>query len=78
MFTEFKDHSRLTVETPNMLAFTEQAPTIFGDTWNLLCNLRGVKQDQKEEKERNILPVHSVFYEILAMTRIANIKELKH
>ena len=78
LFTNFKDHSSPVVETPEILTFTERAPAIFGDTWNLRCDLRGVKPYQKEEKEHNILRIHSVFYEILAMTRIANRKELKH
>ena len=78
MFTEFRELSRPIVGTPDMLAFIEQAPAIFGDTWKYLCDLRGVKPSQKEEKERNIPRMHSIFYDILAMARIANRKKLKH
>ena len=74
MFTEFMDHSRPIVETPDMLAFTEQTPTIFGDTWEHLCNLRGVNAIQKEQKERNIRQIHLVFHEIPAMARIATVE----
>ena len=51
VFLEFKDHSRPIVETDVMLQFIEKAPAVFGDSWDKMCEWRGVKsaQDWKNE-----------------------------
>ena len=61
-----------------MKDFIAQAPDVFGDTWAFLCDLRGVKPNVVAEQERNIPRIHSVFYDILAMARRSNRKNLKH
>ena len=72
VFSEFKDHSDPIVSTLDMLELIAQAPSISGDTWDLLCKLRGVKVNQPSQKEKNVLLIHSVFYDTMAMARREN------
>ena len=74
VFLEFKDYPDPIVSTPDMLEFVVHAPSIFGDTWNLLCDLQGMKPNQTSQKQKNVSRIHSVFYEILAMARRENHK----
>ena len=78
VFTEFKNHAEPIISIADMQSFIEQAPGVFGDTWDFFCELRGVKPNHKAEQERNITRIHSVFYDTLAMMRRANRRVLKH
>ena len=77
-FIEFKDHSEPVISIPDMQIFIDQAPEVFGDTWGLLYNLRGIKPSRKKEEQMNIGKAHSLFYDTLAMARRKNRKVLKH
>ena len=78
VFLEFRDHSHPIVATSTMLEFIAKAPAIFGDTWDLLCELCGVKPKQKEEKQCNIPHINSVSYKMIAMAWRANRKKLTY
>ena len=54
VFPEFKDHSDPIVSTTEMLELIAQASSIFGDTWDLLCKLQGVKVNEPSQKEKNV------------------------
>ena len=40
VLNEFKNHSDPIVSTPSMEEFIEQAPVVFGDLWDVMCDLR--------------------------------------
>jgi len=75
VFTEFKDHSRPVVETEVMLDFIAQAPTVFGDSWDKMCEWRGVS-NRKADKVKNVAKTHQVFFQLLTMSRVANRERL--
>ena len=77
VFTEFKDHSWPVVETDVMLDFIDQAPAVFGPTWDKMCEWRGVT-NRKKDAELNISKQHQVFFQLLSMARGATQKKLKH
>ena len=52
VYCDFQDFSNPIVRTPDMQQFIEQMPSVFGETWNHLCKLRGVKENHKMEKEK--------------------------
>ena len=46
VFDHFKIHAEPIIVTPDMHTFISQASAIFGDYWDLTCELRGVKKNQ--------------------------------
>jgi len=38
-FTEFKNHSEPIISVPDMRLFIEEAPAIFGNVYDLLCDI---------------------------------------
>ena len=68
-----------------MITFIDQAPAIFGNTWHLFCELRGVETITKKRNayqdivdRQNIPKRHSVFFTFLAKARVANRGRLKY
>ena len=51
LFNEFQIHSNPIISVSDMQTFINQAPAIFGDTWQFLCDLHGVKPNQKKREE---------------------------
>jgi hypothetical protein len=49
VLTKFHVLLKPIIMTTSMQAFIEEAPAIFGELWDLMCNLRGVKPNQKRE-----------------------------
>ena len=72
---EFKDHSRPVVETDGIIGFIKRAPTVFGDSWEKICEWRGIIC--RKEKEKNIAKHHQVFFQFQSMARVDNRKKLK-
>lgn len=79
MFTSFRKNSVPIVNLPQMEEFIDEAPVVFGDLWKLLCDLRGVKENQKAEVQRNIGIGRKwdVFFQIMSMARISNRQKLQ-
>ena len=78
VFTQFTNHSLPVISRGAMEGFIARSPEVFGDLWEILCHLRGVKPGQAKEKGRTDDKIHSVFFQILAMARIANRHRLTH
>ena len=78
VLSDFNNHSDLIIFTPIMDEFIKEAPAVFGDMWDLMCDLRGIKPNYKREKDRMDNKLHSVLSKTLRMARIANQKTLKY
>ncbi len=78
VLTSFQNHSEPIISTLTMKEFIEQAPAIFGDVWKLLCDLRGVKENIAQEKGQTQGKKNEVFFELLALARVANHRKLTH
>jgi len=61
-----------------MKEFIVEAPEVFGDIWDLYCDLRGVKKNHSREKSCTEGKQHEVFFELMAMICTANRKKLTH
>ena len=61
-----------------MEVFVQQMPTVLGRTWHHLCQLRGVKEKQQSEQNKNIVRKVSVFQQVLSIVRQSNRKQLLH
>jgi len=78
VFTVMKNHAEPIIAAVDMQSFIDRAPKVFGDYWELECEMRGAKLSQKSEKERNIPRVKTVFFLILARIRQANRRKLQY
>ena len=61
-----KNHAEPIVAALDMQSYIDRAPKVFGDYWELECNMRGTKLSHKSEKERNIPRLKTVFFSILS------------
>ena len=78
VFTEFKNHADPIVSADDLQAYIDDAPSILGDYWHLQCDLRGVKPNQKAEKDRNVARIRTIFFNLLAQLRLRNRRLLRH
>ena len=78
VFTDFKNHAEPIIPTTEMCALIAEAPTVFGQTWNHLCDLRGVQANQPKKEPLNVVKHHQVFWQLINMARTANRKKLMH
>mmetsp|Transcript_43134 Transcript_43134/g.73565 ORF Transcript_43134/g.73565 Transcript_43134/m.73565 type:complete len:150 (-) Transcript_43134:697-1146(-) len=78
VLTEFHNHSEPIICTPKMQEFLIKTPEIFGGLWTLLCDLRGVKPARTREKAQTERKLHEVFFALLSMVRISNLKQIPH
>ena len=58
--------------------FIEEALAIFGDVYELLCDIHGIHKNQKAEQQRNVAREHSVFSDMMCLARQAHRQKLKH
>ena len=78
VLVNFHNHSQPILDTNKVKGFISEAPKIFGGLWNILCDLRGVKANHAKEKTRTLTKFNEVFFQLLAMIRIANRRKLKY
>ena len=55
VFAEFKNHSKPIISVSAMKVFIEEAPSIFGDVYELLSDIQGIRRNQKAEKDINVV-----------------------
>ena len=60
-----------------MLQFIDEAPAVFDDSWDKMCEWHGLKKHTILE-ERNVTYRHQVFFQLLSLARMADRKKLKH
>ena len=78
VFTDFKNHAEPIIPTSDMRALIAEAPNVFGQTWNHLCDLRGVQANQPKMEQRNVVKRHQVFWQLVNMARTANRRKPMH
>ena len=78
VFTDFKNHAEPIIPTTEMCALIAEAPNVFGQTWNHLCDLRGVQANQPKKEPLNVVKRHQVFWQLINMARTANRRKLMH
>ena len=78
IFSDFKNHAEPIIPTSEMAALISEAPTIFGETWNHLCDLRGVQPNRPSKEQQNIVKRHQVFWQLVNMARTSNRRQLMH
>ena len=59
-----------------MAALIEEAPMVFGETWNHLCDLRGVHPNRPSEEQQNVVKRHQIFFHLVNMARSSNQRQL--
>ena len=59
-----------------MEALIAEAPTVFGETWNHLCDLRGVHPNCPSEEQQNVTKRHQVFFQLINIARSSNRRHL--
>ena len=58
----FVTHSDPIVPTDVMTYFISQAPAVFGDMWDLMCKVCGIKTTHSREEHRTRGKTHEVFF----------------
>ena len=76
VFSDFKNHAEPIIPTSEMTALIEEAPTVFGETWNHLCDLRGIHPNRPSEEKKNVVKRRQVFFQLVNMARTANRRQL--
>ena len=59
-----------------MEALIAEAPTVFGKTWNHLCDLCGVHPNRPSEEQQNVTKRHQVFFQLINIARSSNRRHL--
>ena len=62
VFSDFKNHAEPIIPTSEMAALIEEAPTVFGETWKHLCDIRRVHPNRPSEEQQNVVKHHQVFF----------------
>ena len=78
VFTEMKNHAEPIIAQSDMQSFIDRAPKVFGDYWELECNLRGAKLSHKSQRTWNFTRVKTVFFSILSRIHQANRRKLQY
>jgi hypothetical protein len=76
VFSDFKNHAEPIIPTSDMTALIDEAPTVFGETWNHLSDLRGVQPNRPSKEQQNVVKRHQVFFQLINMARSANRRQL--
>ena len=69
VFTDFKNHAEPIIPITEMCTLIAVAPTVFGQTWNHLCDLRGVQANQPKKEPLNVVKRHQVFWHLVNMAQ---------
>ena len=69
---KFQDHSKPIVSTSTMEDLLQQAPKVFGDFWELMCQICGVNENLSRKKDRTEIKKMQVLFEITNIAYISN------
>ncbi len=76
VFTDFKNHTEPIIPTMEMNALIAEAPTVFGQTWNHMCDLHCIQANCPSKEPLNVVKHHQVFWQLINMMRMANRRKL--